>query len=139
MDDRYAKFQKSLKTYGYSVTKPRLAVFSAMLDREPLVVQQLIDTVGKDIDRASVYRTIKLFERISVIQRLVHGWKYKLELSDEFSSHHHHISCIRCGTLQTFEESTAISRELKRLAQSAGFNETSHQLEIRGICQKCQI
>ncbi len=138
MNDAILKLSHTLKQHGYSVTKSRQLVFAALLGREPLSIGDLVKVLGDEVDRASVYRVVALFERIGVVNRIQFGWKYKLELSDSFAAHHHHISCSVCGSVQSFEESPTISFELKQLADEHGFLETGHQLEIRGICRICR-
>lgn len=128
----------TLKTNGYSVTKSRKAVFMALLDREPQSIAELTRIIGNTIDRASIYRTLELFESLNIVERLPIGWKHKFELSDTFTTHHHHATCIRCGKIVPFEESDSIKLELKKQAEAVGFLETNHQLEVRGICSTCQ-
>lgn len=129
---------ETLKSNGYSLTQARKTVFLALLDKEPQTIAELANSVSKEVDRASVYRIVALFEQLGIAERLQMGWKYKIELSDTFAAHHHHITCVRCGLVQTFEESTTLEFELKQLAAEAGFRETGHQVELRGLCQTCQ-
>lgn len=128
----------TLKSHGYSVTKSRKAVFMALLDREPQSIGEVTKTVGDTIDRASIYRVLALFESLNIVERLTIGWKHKFELSDTFTEHHHHATCICCGKVVPFEESNAIKLELKKQVAAVGFLETNHQLEVRGICNTCQ-
>lgn len=127
-----------LKSNGHSLTKARKTVFLALLDTEPQTIAELANIVSSKVDRASVYRTVSLFEELAIIDRLQLGWKYKIELSDTFMAHHHHITCVKCGKVQSFEESRIIEFELKQLAAEGGFTETGHQLEVRGVCADCQ-
>lgn len=90
------------------------------------------------LDRASLYRTVSLYERLGIVQRIYIGWKYKIELSDIFSHHHHHISCLRCGKIVAITDEDHIERLIMQLAKQHGFEAQSHQLEIRGYCQRCQ-
>ncbi len=131
-------FSEELKSRGHSLTASRKKIFLALLDKEPQTMSEIANAVKDSVDRASVYRTIALFEELGIAERLQLGWKYKIELSDTYAAHHHHISCIKCGRVQSFEETSVIEFELKQLATEAGFTETGHQLELRGICQKCQ-
>jgi len=128
----------TLKSHGYSITKSRKAVFMALLDREPQSIAELTKIIGDTTDRASIYRTLELFESLNIVERLPIGWKHKFELSDTFTKHHHHATCIRCGKVVPFEESDVIKLELKRQAETIGFLETNHQLEVRGICDTCR-
>jgi Fur family ferric uptake transcriptional regulator len=139
MDKMLVTLSKSLKSNGHSLTKARKAVFIALLDTEPQTMSELAARVGDKADRASIYRTIALFERLGITERLQMGWKYKIELSETFADHHHHLTCIQCGNVTSFEESPAIEDELEEIAQKARFATTGHQLEIRGLCSNCQV
>lgn len=130
------QLRQHLQQAGQSLTKPRLAVFTALQGREPQTMRQLIATCP-GIDRASVYRTVTLFESLGIIQRLQIGWKYKLELSDTFSRHHHHMTCLSCGQVISFDESPELETQLRWAAASNHFKIQSHQLEIQGLCARC--
>jgi Fe2+ or Zn2+ uptake regulation protein len=137
MDKSLEALVATLKSHGYSITKSRKSVFMALLDREPQSIAELTKSIGDTVDRASIYRTLELFEALNIVERLPIGWKHKFELSDTFTAHHHHATCIRCGKTVPFEESDALKLELKKHAEAIGFIETSHQFEIRGICSAC--
>jgi Fur family ferric uptake transcriptional regulator len=132
------RFDQYIKQRGYSITKPRRAVFQALLDKEPQTMQQLTNACWQ-IDRASVYRTIALFEELGIVHRLPSGWKYKLELTGSFSRHHHHLTCVQCGRVIAFDESLTIATNLEEIARSKNFHMKNHQLEIQGLCQNCQL
>lgn len=138
MQDTVRQLHSTLKEAGYSLTEPRKAVFLTLLGRDPLTMNEIAELVSKSVNRSSVYRVMAVFEKLGIVERLQLGWKYKLELSDAFSAHHHHLSCLNCGKVQSFEESPSIGFELKQLADEAGFTESGHLLEIRGLCRACQ-
>ncbi len=127
-----------LRANGHSLTKARQAVFNAMVDSGPLSMGQLTNKVHSRIDRASVYRTIALFEKLGIVNRLQLGWKYRLELSDLFTDHHHHATCVQCGTVIAFEESAVLDKEMQRVGKALNFAITSHALEICGLCARCR-
>ncbi|HEY5805836.1 MAG TPA: Fur family transcriptional regulator [Candidatus Saccharimonadales bacterium] len=129
-------FKTILKSSNLSVTKARLAVFEALLSQEPLSMHQLVERTGK-IDRASVYRAVELFEQLGILQRLNTGWKYKLELTDKFAAHHHHLTCTSCGRTIDMNEGE-LEQLISRLARGHSFKPTSHQIEIQGLCTSCQ-
>lgn len=128
-------FRSMLKTAGYSLTGARTAVFEALVGQEPLSMHELVEKVPQ-VDRASVYRAVELFEQLHIVQRLNTGWKYKLELTDKFSAHHHHMTCTNCGSTVALKE-VELERFIDVLAKTHGFRPTAHQIEIQGVCAKC--
>jgi Fur family ferric uptake transcriptional regulator len=130
------RFKQLLKDQRQSVTAARLAVFDALAGGEPRGMQELAAAVPQ-IDRASVYRAIELFERLHVIQRVHTGWKFKVELSDHFAEHHHHLTCTSCGQVISISEA-ALEEVVGQLGATHGFRPTAHQIEIQGICRACQ-
>jgi Fur family ferric uptake transcriptional regulator len=128
-------FRALLKTNGYSITKARLNVFDALLGKEPLDMHALVEKTGQ-VDRASVYRAVELFERLGIVQRLHTGWKYKLELTDKFAEHHHHLTCVRCGKTTPMNEHE-LETLIAKMAAAHQFTPTAHQIEIQGVCAEC--
>ena len=100
-------------------------------------MNELIESLPRQ-DKSSVYRNVDLLEKLGVIQRVRLGWKSKYELSDMFHDHHHHLTCLKCGTVSVIDEDLIIERELTRLSYLANFQAIDHTLEIRGICQDCR-
>ena len=131
-------FASVLRSHGYSVTKARQAVFAAMWHEHPMTMSELYSKVEKQLDRASLYRTIALFEELGVSRRLMMGWKYRLELSESFSHHHHHLSCQICGKVVATVEDELIESRIQSIARQHNVRITDHHLEIEGICANCQ-
>lgn len=124
-----------LKASGQSVTTARLKVFAVLAGQEPLGMHELVGKLP-DVDRASVYRTVTLFERLGIVQRLHTGWKYKLELTDKFAAHHHHLTCTRCGRAFPIREAE-LEQVIDNLAAAHHFTASAHQIEIQGVCSNC--
>lgn len=129
--------KETLSRGGYSMTTVRRKVFLVLLDKEPQTMREIIAQLP-DIDRASIYRCTKLFEKLHIVTKLQMGWKYKLELTGEFGRHHHHMTCLTCGNVQVLEASRIIEEEIAKLASESGFKPTSHLLEVRGVCESCK-
>lgn len=130
-------FQTLLKRHKASVTTARMVVFEALVGQEPLSMHELVARV-KSVDRASVYRAIQLFEELGIVQRLYNGWKYRIELTDKFSEHHHHVTCTQCGQTTAINEAQ-LEAFIEQIAHSYGFMPEAHQIEIQGLCQACQF
>jgi Fur family ferric uptake transcriptional regulator len=129
--------QQILRDRGYSTTKARLFVCELLWNHEPQSMRELTERAAGIIDRASLYRTIDLFEKLGIVQRIYIGWKYKVELSDAFVHHHHHISCLGCGKIVAITEEHEIEQLIHELAAKHGFTADNHQLEVRGYCASC--
>jgi len=128
-------FRRILKEAGFSLTAARTAVFTALSGQEPMSMHELVaHTAGTD--RSSVYRAVELFERLGIVQRLNTGWKYKIELTDKFSDHHHHLTCVQCGQTIAMNEEQ-LETFIENIARSHGFTPQAHQIEIQGVCSQC--
>jgi len=128
---------EALRQSRQSLTKPRLAVFVALQGEEPLTIRDLIARCP-GVDRASVYRTVALFEQLGIVQRIQMGWKYKLELSDAFHKHHHHATCLGCDRSFILPEDSKLETYVRHMAESVGLRLERHQLELQGYCPACQ-
>jgi Fur family ferric uptake transcriptional regulator len=130
------KLRSTLKTANYSATTSRLEVFTKLAAHGPLSVGELARTVGPGTDRATVYRTVELFEKLGIINRIWHGFKHQIELSEIFTPHHHHAVCQNCG--QTLDiTSPELESTLAKIAKEQGFLAISHSVELIGYCQRC--
>lgn len=137
-DTKHLLLKTTLKKHGYSLTGPRRGVFDLLDQKEPQSMNDLIKKSRSKLDRASLYRTVKLFEGLGVINRINIGFKYKIELGSSFSHHHHHLSCTNCGRIIDVEEDNRLEIIIKELALKHKFSPASHQLEIEGLCEVCK-
>lgn len=130
-------FENTLRAAHQSLTAPRQAVFDALQHHRNLTMHELI-TACAHINRASVYRTIGLFETLDIITRVPNGWKYRIELGEKFLDHHHHATCISCGASIALPEDKTLEMHLRELASKRNFTLRSHQIELLGLCHACQ-
>ncbi|MEK7594616.1 MAG: transcriptional repressor [Patescibacteria group bacterium] len=137
MSEPLDQLKDVLKQHKQSLTRSRKIIFAALQDKEPQTMHEVIVACQGEVDRASVYRTVALFEQIGIIQRLQIGFKYKLELSDVFHHHHHHLTCNKCGKTIKLPEDDQLEKRLDALAKSQNFKMQGHQLEIQGRCENC--
>lgn len=128
-------FIKLLKENGFSVTTPRLLVFEMLYTYGLQTIGQLIKRCASS-DRASIYRSVQLLENLGAVNRIPQGFKYKLELSEIFLPHHHHIVCTQCGR-HTDVEQTKLEDLLMQIADHEGYRLISHKVELSGLCPAC--
>lgn len=130
------QLKNMLSLKAYSLTKPRKEVFELLVKKDkPMTVAGIAGTL-KNIDRASVYRTITLFEELGIAHRIWNGFKSRIELSEAFSPHHHHFTCNTCGAIIALD-SERLENSLHELENDMGFRLTSHSVELRGECGGC--
>jgi Fur family ferric uptake transcriptional regulator len=130
-------FIKTLKDSGNSLTSSRLKLFELLLNKEAQSINTLYKKGKGQFDRSSLYRSLELFEKLGIVQRVYYGWKFKLELTDKFSAHHHHLICSKCGKVIPIVEDKASEKAIENLSLKHGFKPLAHQLEIQGLCIDC--
>jgi Fur family ferric uptake transcriptional regulator len=133
----YDNLRTLLKRDGASLTKPRKVVFDLLLNQEPQSMQVIVKRAGGKVDRATIYRTVELFERLGIVHRLNIGWKYKIELSDVFQGHHHHFYCTNCNKTFPLPANAMLETMIDSATGKDGFSPRGHQLEVYGLCQNC--
>ena len=130
-------FKKTLAKHGYQVTKAREATFKLLVGPEPQTMHEVLNKAKGLVDRVSVYRNIDVFEKIGLVHRVYIGWKYKLELSDKFTGHHHHLTCLKCGKVIDIEDEKHIDEFIREVTDGVGFQPRRHQFEVDGYCREC--
>ena len=106
--------------------------------REHVTIEELTRSVRENdpgIGAVTVYRTLKLLERLGYAKELDFGEGAR-RYESNLSPHHDHLVCRQCGTVIEFED-----REIENLqdlvTRRHGFHPTAHRLEIYGFCRKC--
>lgn len=135
--DDLNNFKQIITSNGYRLTKAREDTFRLLIAPKPQAVREILVKAGGKVDRVSIYRNLELFEKLGIVHRIYVGWKYKLELSDEFVAHHHHLSCLQCGKIIDIEDEKHIDLFIKNISATFDFTPRRHQFEIDGYCKKC--
>ena len=130
-------FRQTLTENDYRVTQAREATFALLMHAEPQSIREILAKANGTIDRVSIYRNLELFEKLGIIHRIQIGWKYKLELSDMFVAHHHHLQCLGCGKIIDIKDEQHIDAFIHEVAGRFGFTPRRHQFEIDGYCADC--
>lgn len=136
--DDITNFKNILSENGFRVTDAREATFKLLISPEPQSISQILSKAKGKVDRVSIYRNIEVFEKLGIAHRVYVGWKYKLELSDDFITHHHHLSCLECGKIIDIEDEKHIDDFIEEVAKKFGFKPRRHQFEVDGYCKDCQ-
>lgn len=131
------KFKDILIDNHLRITESRVELFKLLLGNKPLGINEIINKLDGVSDRVSVYRNMELFEKLGVAKKVFFGWKYKIELSELFIGHHHHLICLGCGVVFDIEGESEIDSYINEATNRFGFNPTRHTFEIEGYCKNC--
>lgn len=137
MDSGTQRVKTIFKDAHLSATRSRLLVFTKLADAGPSSVGSLVEGLNKNVDRATIYRTIDLFERLGIVNRIWHGSEHQVELSEIFTPHHHHALCQQCGRTVDIA-SPELEAALTSLAKKHRFLALTHSVEVTGYCPDCQ-
>ncbi len=89
-----------------------------------------------DIGIATVYRTMKFFEDLKIVESLDIGdgtKRYELTLN----LHHDHLVCSSCGKIVEFADELIEKQQIK-IAKKHNFDLKDHVMTIYGLCENCQ-
>ena len=133
---RLEDFRSTLTVKHHNYTNARSLLFKQLLNQGPLSAGEIVN-LCHDINRATTYRNLLLFEQLGIVKRIWIGFKSKYELSDRFSPHHHHLLCVKCKLTVTIEDQT-LEKLIQNLSTKVGIKPLDHYVEITGLCQNCQ-
>jgi Fe2+ or Zn2+ uptake regulation protein len=131
----------SVAALGHRMTGPRRVLVEHVAARQDTfmaqeVFEHLVAT-GVPIGRATVFRTLDLLADLEVLHRLhTEGGAHIFTVCPE-RSHHHHLRCTSCGTVQALE-APGVEAEIVRLGASVGFEVLDHVVELVGRCARCR-
>ncbi len=87
--------------------------------------------IDPQISVPTVYRTIKLFEDLDLIEKLdLKDGKARYEELDA-NNHHHHLIDIESGEIHEFQNEMIEKLKIK-IAEELGFDLVDHRLELYG-------
>jgi Fur family transcriptional regulator, ferric uptake regulator len=140
-DVEVKRFTEFLRASGQKLTRERAALVREIqgthyhFDADELLFR-LKDKQIKT-SRATIYRTLELLVRSGMVRRVHLGedhYHYEWVGKD---SHHDHLVCTTCGNVIEFHDEQLEARQHKVCADN-GFRPTFHNLQILGVCAKCQ-
>ncbi|MAF54100.1 MAG: transcriptional repressor [Chloroflexi bacterium] len=120
---------------GLRITQARRQVVDLLDRKSDGFGAEEINAELPGVGRATVYRTIRLLLEAGVVCKLAlrdGTTKYSLARYE----HHHHIVCVRCGTVDEFRDST-IERLVRAIGGEVNGEILGHRIEFDILCQGC--
>ncbi|MGB3617361.1 MAG: Fur family transcriptional regulator [Catalinimonas sp.] len=135
-----APARQLLKRHGLRATHPREFILDLFLDRDAALTHADVEsTATGDVDRVTVYRTLKTFVERGLLHRVPDDEgapRYALcSPACGTEAHHHdhvHFKCQTCGQTQCVEE---VMVPPVRLPE--GFRPVEVSLLVQGVCRNC--
>lgn len=100
---------------------------------EELAARVRLDAPGTGL--ATIYRAVAALD--------ASGWLARVGVRDgsvlyarcTADAHHHHLVCTRCGRVEATP--CPLDSVVERARREAGFEVTSHEVTLYGICRSC--
>lgn len=137
------EFKERLKKKGYKLTTQRRVILDVIMENREkhLSSEEIYDLVkGKypEIGLATVYRTLQLFEGLGIIYKLnFDDGRSRYELYHDENHQHHHLICLKCGTVIEMEGDLLENLE-EAIEQTKDFEIVDHNVKFFGYCSKCR-
>lgn len=131
-----------LRTDDQRYTDKRRALVEVLQrSGRPLSMPSILEQ-SPGMAQSSVYRNLSVLEHAAVVRRIVTNDDHaSFELSEDLSSHHHHLICTTCGAIEDFvvpeDVEEQLSRALAGAAKRHKFAVSGHTLDLFGTCRDC--
>ncbi len=128
-----------LKNFRLRSTPTRQEILRLFLDKDYALSHSDIESeIAEDIDRVTVYRTLKTFFDKGLIHKVLDdggSLKYALCTSacstSEHRHEHVHFKCTQCG------QTNCLDVEIPEVKLPKGYKSREVNLLIQGTCQNC--
>ena len=126
------------------LTPARRTVIEALIGSTgPQSAADLATRLQGAVPLSSLYRTLSVLEGSEIIERFPDQTGVaRYELAEWLTGHHHHITCVVCGTTSDVEVPKDLEASVSELVSEVGnrfsFEVTGHRLDLQGVCLKCR-
>lgn len=144
MEERIERIKQQLYAHNYKLTPQREATVRVLLENEEdhlsaEDVYLLLKERSPEIGLATVYRTLELLNELKIIHKINFGdgvARYDLH-AEGAERFHHHLVCIKCGTVDEILDDLLGDVE-KKVEKNFDFKIIDHRLVFHGICHRCK-
>lgn len=132
-----------LRRDGQRSTTGRRALLETLATADrPLSIPELL-TACPGLSQSSAYRNLDVLEHAGIVRRLVqpNADHARFELDEEFTTHHHHLICRRCGAITDVTLAPQVEHRIEdalaAAARAEGFTAERHTVDLIGLCHAC--
>lgn len=130
-----------LKNTGLRVTETRQVILERFREKTTAISQSDMESeLGEDMDRVTVYRTLKTFVEKGIIHKILDdkgGVKYALCKEQCHPGHHHHDHLhFKCSVCQ---ETSCLEKHLiPEISLPEGYRKEEVNILVQGVCPNCK-
>ena len=130
-------YQTLLREHQLKATPQRTAILQAMEEEGHISIEKIYEKIKglfPSLSLATIYKNMIAMQEQDIVKELkITGFKNRYEIK---KMPHHHMVCQKCGSIVDVE--LDVTGELEALSKSHGFELTSIDLSLSGICQNCR-
>ena len=126
-----------LRQCGLRMTRNRESLVEVLIGSDhPLSADEIREKAGfASTDLVTVYRNLEAFQSAGLLQRIpLENGSQLFELTD-LNDHYHHLICRECHKTERLE--VCLGEKLSKKAETLGYTQIAHVLEVYGICGAC--
>jgi Fur family ferric uptake transcriptional regulator len=132
-------YEDIMRAAGHRVTRQRILILDAVCDEGSHTtlgrIYARVRAADSTIDRSTLYRTLKLFNRLGLVVSAQPG-DGEIYYEIAHHQHHHHLVCRRCGAEAEIPH-TILETVIKQVEAQYGFLVQTEHLVLTGLCQQC--
>jgi len=132
--------KKALKKEGLRYTHQRQAIWDELSasdeHRDAEEIYLALYNSGLKVSRATVYRTIDVLVKNSLVRKLDLGdgrARYENKID---TAHHDHLICVQCGKIEEFMDNVIENRQ-EVIVENFGYRLIRHIHQLFVICDEC--
>ncbi|TVQ49608.1 MAG: transcriptional repressor [Saprospirales bacterium] len=128
-----------LKNHGIRLTEVRQKVLQLFLESPEALSNEDIEKSVKNLDRITLYRTLKTFEEKGIIHKIPNSGNSPMYAvcQDNCTEHHHldshgHFHCLDCGKTVCMDHT-----DVPTIIVPKGYTVEQKHLILEGKCDAC--
>jgi Fe2+ or Zn2+ uptake regulation protein len=140
--DLHTTVSALLRGVDQQYTRGRRALVNLLATAgRPLSIPEVLAQDTK-VPQSSVYRNLAVLEQAGVVNKVMATDEFsRFELTEELTSHHHHLVCVSCGSVDDYTVSPRLEKTMARtideVTAETGFRIQSHRIDLLGRCARC--
>jgi Fur family ferric uptake transcriptional regulator len=132
----------AIRAAGLSRTGPRVAVLRKLeLATAPLSHAEIVDALGRDYDRATVYRNLMDLVGVGLVTRSDlgdHVWRFEIVRAGKtaHATGHPHFLCTDCGEVSCLPDEAVSVVAVRGVPRALRTRDI--ELQVKGLCDSCE-